>query len=86
MIRCLRMEKAWRKARLNSHDTKKSELIHRDEDVLRCSSTARGFNQRAYLSRWLRGRGKQPGDVIVVVNTAEEYLREALKNRDGAAQ
>lgn len=30
-------------------------------------------------SRWLRGRGKQPGDVIVVVNTAEEYLREALK-------
>lgn len=23
--------------------------------------------------------GKQPGDVIVVVSTAEEYVREALK-------
>jgi hypothetical protein len=30
-------------------------------------------------SRWLRTTGKQPGDVIVVVSTAEEYLREALK-------
>ena len=30
-------------------------------------------------SRWLRRTGKQPGDVIVVVITAEEYLREALK-------
>lgn len=30
-------------------------------------------------SGWLRRTGKQPGDVMVVVNTAEEYLREALK-------
>jgi hypothetical protein len=32
-------------------------------------------------SRWLRRTGKQPVDVIVFVNTAEEYLREALKKR-----
>lgn len=30
-------------------------------------------------SRWLRRTGRGPGDVIVAVTTAEEYLREALK-------
>jgi len=30
-------------------------------------------------SRWLKRTGKQRGDLIFFVNTAEEYLREALK-------
>ena len=30
-------------------------------------------------SGWLSKTGKQPGDVMIVVNTAEEYLRDALK-------
>jgi hypothetical protein len=30
-------------------------------------------------SSWLRRTGKQPGDAIVIVSTAEEYLRQALK-------
>jgi hypothetical protein len=53
-------------------------------------SKVRGIMQNTYKLRnsivhdgdasgWLKRTGKQPGDVMVVVNTAEEYLREALK-------
>ena len=30
-------------------------------------------------SRWLKRTGKHPEDLIFLVNTAEDYLREALK-------
>ncbi len=53
-------------------------------------SKVRGIMQDTYRLRnsivhdgdasgWLKRPGKQPGDVMVVVSTAEQYLREALK-------
>ena len=55
-------------------DKTKVRTVMRDTYRLRNSIVHDGD-----ASRWLSGTGKQPGDVIVVASTAEEYLREALK-------
>ena len=55
-------------------DKNKVRTVMRDTYRLRNSIVHDGD-----ASRWLSGTGKQPGDVIVVASTAEEYLREALK-------
>jgi hypothetical protein len=55
-------------------DKTKVRTVMRDTYRLRNSIVHDGD-----ASRWLSRTGKQPGDVMVVASTTEEYLREALK-------